>query len=129
MLLALLLLQPILGQSGDALLWEGGLWNLDYPGDISTYGYFRVFAEPSVLARGCSLLRIEWVERVNDKNDRVFASRLISEPELCLEPANLKVSGDPEQPWLIEVTNTERRRVRVHLAEPGHFEVLRANAK
>ena len=128
-LAAFLLVQPILAQSGGNPLWEGGLWNLDYPDDISTYGYFRVFAEPSIAPRGCSLLRIEWIERVDDTKERVFASRLISEPELCLEPAGLKVSGDPEQPWLIEITNAKRRRVRVHLQEPGRFEVLRVNAK
>jgi len=48
---------------------------------------------------------------------------------LCLEPAGLKILTKPEQPWLIEVTNAKKRRVRVHLKEPGQFEVLRVEAK
>ena len=128
-LVALALLQPMLAQSGGGPIWEGGLWNLDYPGDISTYGYFRVFTQPSVLPRGCSLLRVEWIERLGEKGERLFASRLISEPELCLEPAGLKITVTAEVPGLIEISNAKKRKVKLQLLEPGRFEIVGANEK
>jgi hypothetical protein len=122
-LLAAFALQATVALAANPAVWEGGLWIVDYEGDISTYGYFRVLLEPSLVHRDCSLLRVEWIERVTEKRERVFATRLISEPELCLNAAGLRVADNPELPDRIEVWNSEGRRIELRLLEPTKFEI------
>jgi len=85
----LLILLPQATFGNGSAFWQGGLWNLDYPGDVSTYGYFRLTAERDMFGDGY-VLRIEWIERSNGKGEPVYGSLLVPELSSFLGDGRLK---------------------------------------
>lgn len=122
LLIVLLFLLPSVCFAASPILLQGGLWNLDYPGDISTYGYFRLSLEPDLLQRGARILKVEWVEQLESKGERVYASRLI--PELGTFIGSGKVVAEMgEMPSAISLQDQKGRVLWLRLWEPTRFAI------
>jgi hypothetical protein len=122
LLILLLFLLPSACFAANPVLLQGGLWNLDYPGDISTYGYFRLSLEPDLLQKGTRILRVEWVEQLDSKGERVYASRLI--PELGAFVRSGKITAEMgEMPSAVRLQDPKGRVLWLRLWEPTRFEI------
>ena len=104
-------------------VWQGGLWNLDLPGDTSTYGHFRLVVEPDVSQPGAQILRVEWIETLDGKGDRLFASRLIPELGGFVDPGLVKVEPAAERPSAIRLQNAKGKVLWLRLWEPTRIAV------
>jgi hypothetical protein len=107
-------------------LWEGGLWVVDIAmEDSSYYGGVRIYSVPSVVVPNCNQINIEWVETLakgSKAKDRVVASTLIPEHQLCLKGGQVQISQElPNLPILIK-TATQSYLIKVR--EPGHYDIL-----
>ncbi len=125
--ITLLLLLPSVGFADNAAFWQGGLWNLDYPGDISTYGYFRLTADRDIRFKDGYILRIEWVERLNGKGDRLYGSLLVPELSGFLGDGKIKAEMG-EVPSLVRLQNTKNQVVWLRLWEPTRYAVQKTPA-
>lgn len=127
----LIILWPALLNAESRMLWEGGLWNLDYEGDTSTYGYFKILGEPDSLNDIGTVLKIEWIERRHNKNgqifERTYASRLLPELNTFIGKGELKIKLG-KIPSAIELTNDKDNKVWLRLWEPTRYE-LQINLK
>jgi hypothetical protein len=122
LLTILLILLPHFSFAESPVLWQGGLWNLDYPGDVSTYGYFRLLLEPDVVQKEARVLRVEWVEKLDSKGERVYASRLI--PELGTFLGSGKITAEMgEVPSAIRLQDSKGRVLWLRLWEPTRFSI------
>ncbi|MGH7865023.1 MAG: hypothetical protein ACREQB_08535 [Candidatus Binataceae bacterium] len=90
--------------------WKGGLWVLDYPENISIYGYFRLQLQPDASEVSGVVLRVEWVETQDGVPDRIFASRLIPELSTFFSQKTLRVEIGPV-PDSFQLTNAKGKRV------------------
>jgi hypothetical protein len=122
LLTILLILLPYFCFAESPVLWQGGLWNLDYPGDVSTYGYFRLLLEPDVLQKEARVLRVEWVEKLDSKGERVYASRLIPELGTFLGSGKITVEMG-EAPSAIRLQDSKGRVLWLRLWEPTRFSI------
>jgi len=104
-------------------VWKGGLWNLDLPGDTSTYGHFRLLVEPDISQGGRQILRVEWIETLDGKGDRLFASRLIPELGGFVDPGLAKVEMAPERPSAVRLQNAKGNVLWLRLWEPTRIAV------
>ena len=123
LLISLLCLLPYRSFADSPVLWEGGLWTLDYPGDISTYGYFRLFLEPNILQKGARILRVEWVEQLDSKGVRVYGSLLIPELGIFLGSGKVTAEGMEEVRSAIQLKNSKGQVLWLRLQEPTSFEI------
>ncbi len=117
----LLILLPQITFANGSAFWQGGLWNLDYPGDVSTYGYFRLTAERDMFGDGY-VLRIEWIERSNGKAERVYGSLLVPELSSFLGDGRLKADMG-EVPSLIRLQNSKGQSVWLRLWAPTRYAI------
>jgi len=84
-------------------LWEGGLWVVDVAmEDHSYYGSLKIYSAPSVVVPNCDQINIEWVETLakgSKPKERVVASALIPEHQLCLKGGQVQISQElPNMP-------------------------------
>jgi hypothetical protein len=114
---------PALGAADGRHLWQGGLWNLDYPGDVSTYGYFRLSLERDISQDRGQVLRVEWVERLDGNGERVYANRLIPELGSFVDSGLVKIEMAPEIPSAIRLQNAKGRVLWLRLWEPTRFAI------
>jgi hypothetical protein len=122
LLTILLFLLPYLSFAESPVLWKGGLWNLDYPGDVSTYGYFRLLLESDAVQKEARVLRVEWIEKLDSKGERVYASRLI--PELGNFLGSGKIIAEMgEVPSAIRLQNSKGLVLWLQLWEPTRFSI------
>jgi len=122
LLTILLFLLSYLSFADSPVLWHGGLWNLDYPGDVSTYGYFRLLLESDAVQKEARVLRVEWVEKLDSKGERVYASRLI--PELGNFLGSGKITAEMgEVPSAIRLQNSKGLVLWLRLWEPTRFSI------
>ncbi len=107
----------------DTLLWEGGLWNLDYAPDVSTDGYFRLSLVPyTTYGIDSDVLRVEWIEQMHDEDDRVFASRLVPELDGFFS-SGVKGIETGEVPSRVRLENTDGRVIWLIVLEPARFAI------
>jgi hypothetical protein len=118
----LIIALPLLSFAESTVVWQGGLWNLDYPGDISTYGHFRLLIEPDVMDQGFFILRVEWIENLDSKGERLYASRLIPELGRFLDSRNISAKMG-EVPSAIRLVNSKGKALWLRLWEPTRFEI------
>jgi hypothetical protein len=120
--LLLLLLLPFSSTAESTAFWQGGLWNLDYPGDISTYGYFRLSADRDARSKDGYVLRVEWMERISEKKDRLYGSRLVPELSAFLGDGKIKAETG-EVPSLVRLRNSRNDVVWLRLLEPTRYAI------
>lgn len=118
-------LMPLLASAEGRLLWEGGLWNLDYPdAHTSKYGEFRLVIEPDIAHAGANILRVEWVEKIDGKGQRIYASRLIPELSAFVSAEPVKAQmGD--LPSAVRLQNAKGRTLWLRLWEPARYAIQR----
>lgn len=118
----LIIVLPLLSYAQSTVVWQGGLWNLDYADDVSTYGHFRILIEPDVMDQGFYILRVEWIENLDSKGERLYASRLI--PELGRFLDSRKIMAEMgEVPSAIKLVNSKGKSLWLRLWEPTRFEI------
>ncbi|MCJ7813697.1 hypothetical protein MUP95_10330 [bacterium] len=109
--------------SRDKLLYEGGLWNLNYLGyDISTYGHYKIYQIP-YLERNDFILKVEWIENINDNKTRVFASRLFPELIEFIDNNKIRIKAE-EVPSTFHLINHKGENKWLVLWEPTRFEIM-----
>jgi hypothetical protein len=118
----LLFLLPSVSLADRAVFWPGGLWNLDYPGDTSTYGYFRLTAERDVMFKDGYILRVEWLERINGNGDRLYGSLLVPEQSSYLGDGKMKAEMG-EVPSLVRLQNSKNQVEWLRLWEPTRYAI------
>jgi hypothetical protein len=104
-------------------VWRGGLWILDLPGDTSTYGHFRLVMEPDISQAGAQILRVEWIETLDGKGDRLFATRLVPELGGFVDPGLVKVESAAELPSAIRLQNARGKVLWLRVWEPTRIAV------
>ena len=120
LLIILFILLSKLSFADNSVFWQGGLWNLDSPGDISTYGFFRLSAERNIRFKEGYILKVEWIERLDSKGERVYASLLIPESIIFFADRNVTaVMG--KTPGLILLKNPKKQLVQLRLWEPTRY--------
>ena len=120
LLVIILIFLPSLSFADNSVFWQGGLWNLDYPGDISTYGYFRLSSETDVRFNDSYILKVEWIERLDSKGERLYASLLI--PELGAFIVDRKMTAEMgEVPSIILIKNSKKQEILLRLWEPTRY--------
>ncbi len=118
-----LALAPAFAFADGRLLWQGGLWNLDDVEETSTYGDFRLVIEPDISRQGGLVLRVEWIETVDGKGQRVYANRLIPELSTFIGAGKVKAEIVPEIPSAIKLQNARGRVHWLRLWEPTRYEI------
>ena len=122
---AFLALVPLAVSAQGQVLWQGGLWNLDYPdAETSKYGEFRLIIEPDLAQSGAQVLRIEWIENIDGKGQRLFASRLIPELDAFVS-AGAVTAQMGELPTAVRLQNGKGRTLWLRLGEPARYRIQR----
>jgi hypothetical protein len=116
-------LAPAFAFADGRLLWQGGLWNLDDVEESSTYGDFRLTIEPDMSRQGRLVLRVEWIETVDGKGQRVYANRLIPELSTFIGAGKVKAEMAPEIPSAVKLQNARGRVLWLRLWEPTRYEI------
>ena len=116
-------LAPAFAFADGRLLWEGGLWNLDDAEERSTYGDFRLTIEPDIWRQGGLILRVEWIETVDGKGQRVYANRLIPELNTFIGAGKVRAEMASEIPSAVKLQNAKGRVLWLRLWEPTRYEI------
>ena len=120
--LKLFFILTIISCSKQKLLYTGGLWNLTYSGyDISTFGHYKIYKVP-YLKNDDYILRIDWIENINNSRNQLFARRLL--PELESFIGKNPISIIPENvPSTFLLINSKNDSLWLVLLEPGQFQI------
>jgi hypothetical protein len=116
-------LVPAFALADGPVLWEGGLWNLDDVEERSTYGDFRLTIEPDIWQQGGHVLRVQWMETIDGKGQRVYANRLIPELSTFIGTGKVKAAMAAEIPSAIKLQNEKGRVLWLRLWEPTRYEI------
>src|SRR5258708_37072306 len=116
-------LAPAFAFAEGRVLWQGGLWNLNDVEERSTYGDFRLTIEPDIWRQGGFVLRVEWIETVDGKGQRVYANRLIPELSSFIGAGNVKAQMEPEIPSAVNLHNSKGRVLWLRLLEPRRYQI------
>jgi len=116
-------LAPAFAIADGRLLWQGGLWNLDDVEDRSTYGDFRLTIEPDIWRKGDLVLRVEWIETVDGKGQRVYANRLIPELSVFIGSGKVRAEMAPAIPSAVKLLNAKGQVLWLRLWEPTRYEI------
>ena len=102
------------------VIYEGGLWNIDYPEDVSIYGHFRLIIEKDLRFDAGYILRVEWIENLDSKGERIYGSILITELSDFLGNGNVSAEvGDV--PGIVILTNQNNQKINLNLFEPTRY--------
>ena len=113
---------PFSGFAENYHLWQGGLWNLDYGDDVSTYGYFRLVLEEDFVAEDRKILRVEWIEKSFEGDERLYASLLVPELSSFIESGPLSIEMGAV-PSVIEFENSRGNKLILNIFEPTRYEI------
>ena len=115
---------PAFVDACDTEIWKGGLWNLNYKFDISTYGYYRFCLEKDETSESGFVLKIEWIEKRSNLPERVYAFKLFEEIELSfyLEPTMKIEMGIV--PSIYDLSNSKGQKISIRLWEPARYKII-----
>ena len=104
------------------VIYEGGLWNIDYPEDFSIYGHFKLIIEKDLRFDTGYILRVEWIENLDSKGERIFGSILITELSNFLGNGNVSAKTE-EVPSIVILTNQKKQKINLNLFEPTRYSI------
>jgi len=121
-ILHLFFLLTVISCSRDKLIYTGGLWNLTYSGyDISTFGHFKIYKVP-YLEKDNYILRVDWIENINNKRNQLFASRLLPELESFIGKNTISIKSEDVLSTFCLI-NSKNDSLWLILLEPGNFKI------